>query len=166
MEKQRIKELPNSFDFFIRPRDKASRDSLMSSTILQQVFPNAFVNPRNIPLKAKSKLSFVVVIMHYSIQEDETQGELLSKNGMTVAKVSRIISRSNGKPTNLISVITDSTNLVLAVQKHGVKIGWQIYRCETSKAPPHVKQGFKCKKYGHSANECSNEQRGVHYAVH
>ena len=78
---------------------------------------------------------------------------------MNVVKVSRIISRASGKPTKFIRVITDSTNHVLAAKKHGVKIGWLIYRCETSKESPHVKQCFKCQKYGHSAIECENEQR-------
>ena len=32
---QRIRELPNSSDFFIQPENKASRDSLMSNTNLQ-----------------------------------------------------------------------------------------------------------------------------------
>ena len=44
-------------------------------------------------------------------------------------------------------------------KKHGVKIVWLIYRCEPSKEPPHVKQCFKCQKYGHSAIKCKNEQR-------
>ena len=78
---------------------------------------------------------------------------------MSVVKVSRIISRASGKPTKLIRVITDSPNYVLAAQKHSVKIGWLIYRCEPSREPPHVKQCFKCQKYGHSAIECKNEQR-------
>ena len=73
--------------------------------------------------------------------------------------MSRIISRASGKPTKLIRVMTDSTNHVLAAQKHGVKIGWLVYRCEPSKEPPHFKQWFKCQKYGHSAIECKNEQR-------
>ena len=54
---------------------------------------------------------------------------------MNVVKVSGILSRASGKPTKLIRVITDSTNYVLAAQKHGVKIGWLIYRCEPSKEP-------------------------------
>ena len=131
----------------------------MSNTNLQQIFPNANVNTRNTLPKAKSKSSFVIVNVHLSIQENEIKEELLSNNGMHVVKVSRIISRASGKPTKLIRVITDSTNHVLAAQKHGVKIGWLIYRCEPSKEPPHVKQCFKCQKYGHSAIECKNEQR-------
>ena len=156
---QRIRELPNSFDLFIQPENKASRDSLMSNTNLQQVFPNANVNTRNSLPKAKPKPSFVIVNVHHSIQENEIKEELLSNNGMNVVKVSRIISRARRKPTKLIRVITDLTNHVLAAQKHGVKFGWLIYRCEASKEPPHVKQCFKCQKYGHSAIECKNEQR-------
>ena len=78
---------------------------------------------------------------------------------MNVVKVSRIISRASDKPTKLIIVITDSSNHVSAAQKRGVKIGWLICRCEPGKEPPHVKQCFKCQKYGHSAIECKNEQR-------
>ena len=40
LKTQRIRDLPN---FFIQPENKASRDSLMSNTNLQQVFPNANV---------------------------------------------------------------------------------------------------------------------------
>ena len=156
---QRIRVLPNSSDFFIQPENKASRDSLMSNTNLQQVFPNANVNTRNTLPKAKSKPSFVIVNVHHSIQENEIKEELLSNNGMNVVKVSRIINQASGKPKMLIRVITDSTNHVLAAQKHGVKIGWLFYRCEPSKEPPHVKQCFRCQKYGHSAIECKNEQR-------
>ena len=155
---QRIRELPNS-DFFIQPESKASRDSLMSNTNLQQLFLNANVNTRNTLPKRKSKPSFVIVNMHHSIQENEIKEELLSNNGMNVVKVSRIISRSIGKPTKLIRVIKDSTNHVLAAQKHSVKTGWLIYRCEPSKDSPHAKQCFKCRKYGHSAIECKDEQR-------
>ena len=64
---QRIRELPNSFDFFIQ--NKASGDSLMSSTNLQQVFLNANMNTRNTLPKAMSKPSFVIVNVHHSIQK-------------------------------------------------------------------------------------------------
>ena len=160
LKMQRIRELPNSSDFFIQPENKASRDSLMSNTNLQQVFPNANVNTRNTLPKTKSKPNFVIVNVHHSIQKkNEIKEELLSNNGMNVVKVSRIIRRASGKITKLIRVITDSTNHVLAAQKHGVKIGWLISRCEPSKGPPHVKQCFTCQKYGHCAIECKNEQR-------
>ena len=76
----------------------------MSSTNLQQVFP--IVNARNTLPKAKSKPSFVIVNVHYSIQEDEIKEELLSMSGVNV-KMSRIISRGSGKPTKFIRVITD-----------------------------------------------------------
>ena len=117
------------------------------------------MNTRNTLPKTKSKPSFVIVNVHHSIQENEIEEELLNNNGMNVVKVSRIMSRASGKPKKLIRVITDSTNHVLAAQKHGVKIGWLIYRCEPSKEPPHVKQCFKCQKYGHYAIQCKNEQR-------
>ena len=68
---QRIRELPNSSDFFIQPENKASRDSLMSNPNLQQEFPIANVNARNTLPKAKSKPSFVIVNVHHSIQENE-----------------------------------------------------------------------------------------------
>ena len=100
----------------------------MSSINLQQVFPNAIVNAINTLLKAKSKPSFVIVNVHHSIQEDEIKEELLSNSRMNVVKVSMIVSRASGKLTKLIRVTTDSTNHVSAAQKHGVKIGWQIYR--------------------------------------
>ena len=140
---QRIRELPISSDFFIQPENNTSRDNLMSNTNLQQVFPNANVNTRNTLPKAKSKPSFVIVNVHRSIQQNEIKEELLSNNGMNVVKVSRIISRASGKLAKLIRVITDSTNHVLAAQKHGVKIGWLFYRCQPSKEPPHVKQCFR-----------------------
>ena len=108
LKKQRIRELPNSSDFFIQPENNASRDSLMSNTNLQQVFANANVNTRNTLPKTKSKPSFVVVIVHHSIQENKIKEELLSSNGMNVVKVSRNISRAKGKPTKLIRVITES----------------------------------------------------------
>ena len=126
---------------------------------MQQVFPNSNVNTKNTLPKARSKLSFVIVNVHHSIPENEIKEELLSINRMSVVKMSRIFSRASVKPTELIRVIPDSTNYVLAAQKHGVKIGWLIYRYEQSKEPPYVKQHFKCHKYGHSAIECKNEQR-------
>ena len=146
--------MPNSFDFFIQPENKASRDSLMSNTNLQQVFPNVNVNMRNTLPKAKSKPSFVIVNVHHSIQKKEIKEELLSNNGMNVVKVSRIIKRASGKTTKLTRVITEATNHVLAAQRQGVKNGWLNYRCEPSKESPHVKQCIKCQKYVHSAIEC------------
>ena len=62
---------------------------------------------------------------------------------MNVNKVTRITSRATGQPKKLIRVITDSNNHVSAAQKHGVKIGWQLYRCEAGREPPHVMQCFK-----------------------
>ena len=94
----------------------------MSSINLQQVFPKAIVNARNILPETKSKTSFVIVNVHHSIQEDEMKEELLRNNGMKVAKVSKITSPASGKPTKLIRVKTVSTNLVLAAQKHGAKM--------------------------------------------
>ena len=70
---------------------------------------------------------------------------------MNVTKVSQITSRTTGQPTKLIGVITESNNQVNAAQKCGLKIGWQLYRCEASREPPHVMQCFKCQKFGHSA---------------
>ena len=58
---QRISDLPNSFDFFIQPENKASRESLMSSINLQQLIPNAIVIARNTLPKAKFKPNFVIV---------------------------------------------------------------------------------------------------------
>ena len=117
-----VGKFPFSFNFFIQPKNKASRDSLMSSINLQQVLPNAIVNARNVLPKAKSKTSFVIVNVHHSIQEDEMKEEQLRNNGMNVTKVSKITSRTSGKPTKLIRVKTDSTNLVLAAQKNGAKM--------------------------------------------
>ena len=56
-------------------------------------------------------------------------------------------------------MITESSNQVNAAQKHGVKIGWQLYRCEASQEPPHVMQCFKCQKFCHSARDCTNAIR-------
>ena len=69
-----------------------------------------------------------------------------------------IRTRESRKSAELIRVIRESTNLVLAAQKHGVLFGWLIYRCETSKEPHYEKRCFKSQKYGHSVNKCNNEQ--------
>ena len=98
----------------------------MSSTNLQQEYPNANVNTRNTLPKAKSKPIFVNLNVHHSIQANEIKEELLSNDGMNTVKVSRIISRESGKLTKLIRKITDSTNHVLDAQKHGAEIGWLI----------------------------------------
>ena len=155
----RIRELPNNNDFFIQPEDQISRECLMNTSNLQLVFPNTSVNARNTLPKAKTKPSFVIVNVHHSIQENEVKEELLNNNAMNVIKVLRITSRANGKPTKLIRVITDCSNHVKAAIKHGVKIGWVLHRCEPSKEPPHIKQCFKCQKFGHSASDCKDELR-------
>ena len=96
----------------------------------------------------KTEPSFVIVNVHHSINEDEKKAELENNNAMNVSKVTRITSRATGQPTKLIRVITDSNNHVSAAQKHGVKIGWQLYRCEASREPPHVRQFFKSQQFG------------------
>ena len=130
----------------------------MLSLNLQQAFPNAQVNARNTASKPKTKPSFVIVNVQHSITEDEVKEEL-NNNGMDVTKVSRITSRATGQPTKLIRVITESNNQVNAAQKHGVKICWQLHRCEASRETPHVMQCFKCQKFAHSAKECTNAIR-------
>ena len=154
-----IRELPNNNDFFIQPEDQTTSECLMNASNLQLVFPNTSINARNTLPKAKYKPSFVIVNVHQSIQENEVKEELLNNNAMNVIKVLRITSRATGKPTKLIRVITDSSNHVTAAVKHGVKIGWVLHRCEPSKEPPHVKQCFKCQKFGHSASDCKDELR-------
>ena len=154
-----IRELKNNTDYFIQPEELASRECLMLTVNLTQAFPNAAVNARNTLPKPKTKPSFVTVNVHHSISEDEIKAELLNNNAMNVSKVTRITSRATGQPTKLIRVITDSNNHVSAAQKHGVKIGWQLYRSEASREPPHVMQCFKCQQFGHSAKECSNATR-------
>ena len=131
----------------------------MNASNLQLVFPNTSINARNTLPKAKSKPSFVNVNVHQSIQENQVKEELLNNNAMNVIKVLQISSRATGKPTKLIRVISDSSNHVTAAVKHGVNIGWALHRCEPSKEPPHVKQCFKCQKFGHSASDCKDELR-------
>ena len=154
-----IREIWNDTDFFIQPEDVASRECLMLSLNLTQAFPNATVKATNTLPKPNTKPSFVNVNVHPNICEDEIKAELLNNNAMNFSKVTRITSRATGQPTNLIRVITDSNNHVSAAQKHGVKIGWQLYRCETCRKPPQVMQCFKCQQFGHSAKECSNATR-------
>ena len=55
---QRIRELPNSFDFFIQPENEASRASLVSSINLQPVFTNGAVNARNAMPKPNPNQAF------------------------------------------------------------------------------------------------------------
>ena len=109
---QRIRELRNSFGFFIQPENKASRDSLLSSINRQQAFLNANVSARKTLPTAKYKPDFVIINVHHIIQEDKIKEELLSNNGMNIVKVSKIISPANGKPTKITKVITDSLNHV------------------------------------------------------
>ena len=154
---KQIRELKNNTDFFIQPEDLGSRECLRLN--LNQAFLNAKVNVRNTFPKPKPKPSFVILNVHHSITEDEVKEELLNNNGMDVTKVSRVTSRATGQPIKLIRVITESNNQVNAAQKHGVKIGWQLHRCEASREPPHVMQCFKCQKFGHSAKECTNTTR-------
>ena len=156
---KQMRELKNNTNFFIQPEDLASRECLMMSINLNQDFPNAQVKGRNTLPKPKTRPSFVIVNVHQSITEDEVKEELLTNNGMDVKKVSRITSRATGQPTKVIRVITESNNQVNAAQKHGVKIGWQLHRCEASREPPHVMQCFKCHKFGHSAKDCTNATR-------
>ena len=130
---KQIRELKNNTDFFIQPEDLTSRECLMLSLNLNQVFPNAEVNARNTLPKPKTKPSFVIVNVHHSITEDEVQEELLNNNAMNVTKSFTNNNSSKGHPTKLIRVITESSNQVNAAQKHGVKIGWQLYRCEASR---------------------------------
>ena len=152
---KQIRVLKNNADFFIEPEDLASRECLMLSLNINQAFPNAKVNARNTLPKPKTKPNFVIVNVHHSITEDEVNEELLNNNGMDVTKVSRITSPATGQPTKLISVITQSNNQVNIAQKHGVKVGWQLYRCEANRERPHVMQCFKCQNFGHSAKECT-----------
>ena len=156
---EQMKELKNNTDFFIQTEDLTSRECLMLSLNLNQAFPNAKVNAKNTHPKPKTKSSFVIVIVHWSITEDEVKEEILNNNAINVTKVSRITSRATGQPTKLIRVITESNNQVNAAQKIGVKMGWQLYRCEANREPSHNMQCFKCRKFGHSARDCSNAIR-------
>ena len=154
-----IRELRNNTDFFIQPEDLTSRECLMLSLNLNQAFPNAKMNARNTLPNPKTKPSFVIVNVRHSITEDEVKEELLTNNAINATKVSRITSRATGQPTKLTRLITESNNQVNAAQKHGVKIGWQLYRCESSREPPHVMQCFKCQNFGHSARDFTNAIR-------
>ena len=85
--------------------------------------------------------------------------KLLNNSAMDGINVLQITGRATGKPTKLIRVITDAANHVTAAVEHGVKIGWVLHRCEPSKEPPHIKQCFKCQKFGHSASDCKDKLR-------
>ena len=156
---KQMRELKNNTDFFIQQEDLASRKCQMLPLNLNQAFPNAKVNARNNFPKTKTKPIFVIVNVHHSITEDEVKEELRTNNGMDVAEMSRITSRATGQSTKLIRVITESNIQVKAAQKHGVKLGWQLHRCEASREPPHKMQCFKCQKISHSAKECTNATR-------
>ena len=158
---KQMRELKNNTDFFIKPEDLTSRDRLMLSLNLNQAFPNAKVNARNTLPEPKTKPSLVIVNVHHSITEEEVKEELLNNKAMTFTKISRITSRAMGQSTKLLRVITEPNNQVNADLKHGVKKGWQLYRCQASREPPHVLQCFKCQKFGHSARDCSNAIRSL-----
>ena len=118
--------------------------------------------------KAKSNPSPVIVNVHHSIQEGKKQKELLSNNGMNRVKMSRIISRASGKPTKIFRVITDSTNHVLAVQKHECKNEQRCPRCpgqHTVKQCTEPKEKAKCANCGGSQASvykgCSFYQKAV-----
>ena len=115
----------------------------MLSLNLNQSFPNAKPNVRNTLHEPKTKPSSVIANVHHSITEDEVKEELLNNNAMNVTKATRITSQATGQPTKLIRVSTESNNQDNAAEKHGVKIGWQLYRCEASPEPPQVMQCFK-----------------------
>ena len=123
---KRIRELPNSSYFFIQPEKKAFRDSIMSNISPQPVFPNSNVIARTTLPKTKSKPSFVIVNVHHSIQGCEIKQDVLSNTGINVVKVSRIISRASRKPKKRMRKRTGSPNVVLAAERHGVKICWLI----------------------------------------
>ena len=95
LEFNSINELPNHNEFFIKPEDQNLREYLMNSSNLQLVFPNTSINARNTLPKAKHKLSFVIVNIHHSIQENEVKDNLLNNNALNVIKVFRITSRAN-----------------------------------------------------------------------
>ena len=154
-----IIELPNNNDFFIQPEDQSSKGCLMNASNPQVVFASTSFNARNTLPKANTKPSFVIVNVHHSIQENELKEELLNNSAMNVIKVLRIKSRATGKPMKLIRVITDWSNHVTAAINSGVKIGWVLHSCEPNKDPPHIKQCFKCQKFGQSASDCKEELR-------
>ena len=103
--------------------------------------------------KPNTKPKFVIVNLYHMITEDEVKEDFLNENAKNVTKVLRITSRATSQATKLLRVITESNIKVNVDQKHGVQIGWQLYRCEASRKPQHVMRCFKCERFGHSARE-------------
>ena len=155
VKKKQIRELKSNTDISIHPEDLASRESLMLSLKLNEVFPIVTVKARNILHERKTKTTFFIANVYHSITEGDLQEEVLNNNAVNFTVQSRAI----GQPTNIKDITKESNNQISTAQKLGVDTGWKLYRCEANRKPPQLLQIFNCQKIAHSVRESSNAIR-------
>jgi len=95
-----------------------------------------------------------IVIKGFPPQAELEKEDIEDLNQQGILDPIRIYNKKLQQNTTLLKAKTSNQKSLEDALKHGVKIGFTIYRVEHEKK---VHQCFKCQKFGHSASECRNQ---------
>lgn len=136
-----------------RRRDTDARDPLCGS---QQP-------PMSGRQRAAGRRSHCFVIRNVPLCTDlkELQDYLNSTQGFTINGVLRVVAVQTGLPTLLVRAFTNSAAQVEAAVEQGVRLGYQLHRCEHSRGRPTTPplQCTNCRAFGHPGSRCAQAAR-------
>lgn len=99
--------------------------------------------------------TFIMTGVNSYIDTAKLTGDLQNL-GYPIKAMARITSAATGTSTPLVRVFTEDSNFVDTCITGGLKVGYQVFRCEHSRnsQPIYVQQCYNCQMFGHHQRDC------------
>jgi hypothetical protein len=148
---------------FFEARDEESLKDLEPklSAILPTIFgPEAKIRPMVNPTRVPSKS--IVVHNLPSLYDHDTILEAVKVEYPSATTILDLRAQGSTARYRSVKIVLDDINEFSLLLKHGLRIGWEIFRADEWVRPPL--QCFNCQRYGHISRNCRSQRRCINCA--